>query len=74
MNVSSVALGGLHQAEVAIQKAANTIANVAGSLDAVSLSDAAVALMENRNAFAANIQTLKMGDQMDKEAIDLIGR
>ena len=73
MNVSSVALNGLHQAEAGIQKAANTVANAAGTEDAVSLSDTAVALIENRNAFAANIQTVKVADQMDKEAISLIG-
>ena len=73
MNVSSIASGGLHQAEAGIQKAANTIANAAGSPDSVSLSDTAVALIENRNAFAANIQTLKVADRMEREAIGLIG-
>ena len=72
MNVSSVALGGLHQAEAGIQKAADTLANAPGSADIVTLSDAAVALMENRNIFAANIQTLKVADQMEKEAVGLI--
>ena len=73
MNVSSVALGGLHQAEAGVQKAANAVARATGSEDAVSLSDTAVSLIENRNAFAANIQTLKVADEMEKEAISVIG-
>lgn len=73
MNVSSVAVNGLHQAETGIQKAANAVTNVAGTEDAVTLSDTAIALIENRNAFAADIQTLKVADQMEKEAIGLIG-
>jgi hypothetical protein len=73
MNVSSIALGGLNQAEAGVQKAAKAIANPADAGDLVTLSDTAVALMVNRDAFAANIQTLKVADQMDKEAIGLIG-
>ncbi len=72
MNVSSIALNGLHQAEAGIQKAASAVANAAGTADTVSLSDTAVALIENRSAFRANIQTLKVADRMDKEAIALV--
>lgn len=72
MNVSSIALNGLHQAEAGIQKAANTVADTAAGADTVSLSDTAVALIQSRNDFAANIQTLKVGDEMEKEAIGLI--
>ncbi len=72
MIVTSIALGGLRQAEAGIQKTASAVANAAGSADAVSLSDAAVSLIQGRNDFSANIQTLKVGDEMEKEAIDLI--
>ena len=72
MNVTSIALGGLQQAEAGIQKAASTVAEGASTEDTVSLSDAAVSLIQGRNDFSANIQTLKAGDQMEKEAIGLI--
>lgn len=71
MNITSVALNGLHQAEAGIQKTASAIASAAGTEDAVSLSDAAVSLIENRNAFAGDIQTLKVADDLEREAIDL---
>lgn len=73
MNVSSISMGGLRQAEAGFQKAASQLSNAADSADSVSLSDAAVSMMESRNAYDANIQTLKVADRMEKEAIDIIG-
>lgn len=73
MNVTSVAMNGLHQAEAGFQKAASQLSSAADSADSVSLSDAAVGMMESRNEYSANIQTLKVADRMDKEAIDIIG-
>lgn len=73
MNVTSVATNGLHQAEAGFQKAASQLSSAADSTDSVSLSDAAIGMMESRNEYSANIQTLKVADQMEKEAIDIIG-
>ena len=73
MNVSAIAMGGLQQAEAGFQKAAGQVSNAADEADSVSLSDAAVGMMENRETYAANIETLKVADQMEKEAIDIIG-
>ncbi len=72
MTVTSVALGGLHQAEAGVQAAADKIATAADATDSVSLSDQAVALIENRDLFAANIKSLQVADEMQKEAIGLI--
>lgn len=73
MNVSAIATNGLHQAEAGFQKAASQLSNTADAEDSVSLSDAVVGLIQNRNEYSANIQTLKVADQMEKEAIDIIG-
>lgn len=73
MNVSAIATNGLQQAEAGFQKAASQLSGAADAGDSVSLSDAAVGMIENRNAYSADIQTLKVADQMEKEAIDIIG-
>ncbi len=73
MNVSAIATNGLHQAEAGFEKAASQLSNAADATDSVSLSDAAVGMIEDRDAYSANIQSLKVADRMEKEAIDIIG-
>jgi len=73
MTVSAIASTGLHQAEAGFGKAAAQFTGAAETADSVSLSDAAVAMIENRNAYSANIQTLKVADQIEQAAIGLIG-
>jgi hypothetical protein len=41
--------------------------------DSVDLSTEAVALVEARNAFALNARVAHAGDEMEKNALDIIG-
>ena len=79
MDVSSIALQGLQQAETQLNAAAATIANAGANsvnganLDVVDLSAEMVALMSAQNLFDANLATLKTADQMQKSLIDITG-
>jgi flagellar basal body rod protein FlgG len=41
-------------------------------VDTANLSDAAVSLLSAKNAFATNIKLLKVADEMQRQAIDLV--
>jgi hypothetical protein len=41
-------------------------------VDTADLSEAAVSLLSAKNAFATNIKLLKVADEMQRQAIDLI--
>jgi hypothetical protein len=41
-------------------------------VDTAGLSDAAVALLAWKNAYAGDIQLLKVADKMQRQAIDLL--
>ncbi len=69
-SMSSIALGGLNQAQTSLDNTARRIAGAAGQSDSVDLSTDAVALIQAKNDFGANIM-LKVADEMDKSAIDL---
>lgn len=77
MDPSSIALGGLQQAEVQLNSAATELANAGTAspngvnLDVVDLSAEMVALMSAQTMFSVNIATLKTADQMQKALIDL---
>jgi len=77
MDVSSIALQGLQQADIQLEAAASRMAT-AGSdspdganLDVVDLSTEMVALMSAQNLFNANLATLKTTDQMPKSLLDI---
>ena len=77
MDMSAIALGGLEQAQVHLEKAAISLAGAAGSSssassDSVDLSAGIVALLSAKNDFAVNINVLKTPDQIQKYAIDIM--
>lgn len=75
MDVSSIALQGLQQANIQLEAAAVRIAGSASSdatpVDVVDLSAEMVALMSAKSLFDANIATLKTADQMQQSLIDI---
>jgi len=75
---ATAALGGLQQAESQVNAIASKIAVSGGSSatdssDSVDLSSQAVALIQAREDFSANIGTLKVVDEMQKSLFDLLG-
>ena len=70
MDIIYTALGGLQQAEGQLNRAASLMArspySTAAPQDEVSLSDAAVSVLEARNSFAANLDSVKVADAMGK--------
>jgi hypothetical protein len=72
MSVSSIALGGLNQAQASLESTAQRISAPAGQGDSVSLSTDAVSLLQAKNDFAANINVLKVADEIAKSTIDLV--
>jgi len=77
MQVTYTALGGLQQAEDRLSRTASVLARspfFAGPpQDEVSLSDAAVSLLEAKTGFSANLDSIKVADKMEKSAISLVG-
>jgi flagellar hook protein FlgE len=78
MNVSTIALQGLQQADAQLGSAASKIASFGASsptganLDTVDLSAAVVALLSAKNLYSANLSTVKVADETQKTTIDLI--
>jgi len=72
MDPSSIALQGLHLADIQLEAAASRIASADGSspdganLDVVDLSAEMIALMAAQSLFDINLATLKTADQMQK--------
>jgi hypothetical protein len=79
MDVQSVALEGLQQADIQLDAAAANVASAGANspdvapVDVMDLSAEMVALMSARNLFDANLGTLKTADEMQKSLIDLKG-
>jgi flagellar basal body rod protein FlgC len=77
MDVSSIALQGLQQANTQLEAAAAAIANAGadcsstGNVDVVDLSAEMVALMSAQNAFSVNLATLKAVDQMQQSLVSV---
>jgi len=77
MDVSSIALQGLAQADAQLETAAARIAAVGANspdgatLDVVNLGAEMVGLMSARTLFSANLATLKTADQVQKSLVDL---
>ena len=60
------ALSGLERAQARLETVARRITAPSGGVDAVSLSDEAVSLLEARNSFAANIAVLRVANERGK--------
>jgi len=77
MDISSIALQGLDQANAQREAAAAKIADTGATspdgipLDTVDLSAEMVALMSAQNLFEANLATIKTAAQMQKALIDI---
>lgn len=72
------ALQGLQRSEAQFNRAAANIAQAPFSSsappgDRVDLSTQAVALIDSRNSFDANIKVLKVDDQMQQTLLNVIG-
>lgn len=72
MNIQSVALGGLQQAEKKVDNAAVRIARVSDPEQPVDLASAMVDLAEGQNSYAANLKVLETADQLQKKTIDIL--
>jgi hypothetical protein len=78
MDLSSIALQGLHQADARLESAGSKIASFGASSpgganqDAVDLSAAVVALLSAKNQDSANLAVLKTADEIQKNSIDLM--
>jgi len=78
MNLSAIAVQGLHEANDLLNKAASEIASPeaispsSAKQDTVDLSAAVVGLLTAKNMFEANLNTVKTADEVQKAAIDLI--
>ena len=78
MDISNVALDGLHRAEVKLEKAATRIASFGAdssggaNTDTVDLSAEMVALMSAKTEFSANLKTLEAAGQEQKSLIHLM--
>ena len=77
MQAISAALGGLHQAENLLNQTAARIAQSPLSAetpqDQVSLSDNAVSLLVAQTSYQANLDTIKVADEMENSTLSLIG-
>ena len=78
MDVSSIALQGLQQANTQLEAAATAIATAgsdssSGNVDVVDLSAEMVALMSAKTQLDLNLTTLKTADQMQQSLVDVKG-
>jgi flagellar basal body rod protein FlgG len=76
MDISSIALQGLDQANVQLDAAAAQIVDASttastGGIDLVNLSEEMVALMTAQNSFDANLATLQTANEVQKSLVDL---
>lgn len=78
MDLSAIALQGLQQADVQLEKAAARIASAAtlspdgSNVDAVDLSAEIIALLSAKNQFSVQLATLKVADELQKNSINII--
>jgi hypothetical protein len=78
VDISSIALQGLQQAQAQLESTARRVASVGATtpdgadVDIVDLSSAAVSLISAKNQFASNIDVLKIADNMQKSVINLL--
>jgi len=77
MDVSSIALQGMEQAEAQLEASASAIAQAGissadgANLDVVDLSSEMVAMMSARNQFELNVSTLKTANEAQKSLLDV---
>lgn len=74
MDITSIALQGLGNAEARFTKAAVRITNggAGGPVDAVDLSAEAVNLLYAKDQFLANLKALEMGQNMATHTVNIL--
>lgn len=73
MDVMSVALGGMQNAQSTLQKTAERVATVSPeSSDSVDLSSEMVAMLAARNQFQTNAAVIRTADDMQKKLLNLL--
>ncbi len=73
MDLSAIALQGLDQAQAQLEAATTGIASAAASpSDTVDLSAEVVALLSAKNQFSLDLTALKIANQTQRNAVDLI--
>jgi len=76
MQAIYTALGGLHEAEDQVNRTASLLArspfSTGAPQDEVSLSDAAVSLLEAKISYNANLDSIKVADDMQKSTLSLV--
>ena len=79
MDIAGIAFEGMRRAEAKLEGAARGIARPAplaeprAPADTVRLSEEIAALIEARNAFAANARVARTADQLRQHLLDLLG-
>jgi hypothetical protein len=78
MNAVDGPIQGLARAEASFDSAAEKInksfvVDSQNPQDQVSLSDGMVALLNSKNDYEANLQSLKTGNEMTKRLLDVLG-
>ena len=79
VDISSTALQGLEAAQLQVERSGQRLAGVEAStpdgadVDTVDLSAEAVALLSASKQFAANVNVLKVADNMQKNLVNLLG-
>ena len=75
MQVTYTALGGLQEAENRVDRTASLLARspyyTGPPQDEVTLSDTAIQLLEAKSSFDANLDSLKVGDEMERSALSI---
>lgn len=78
MDLSSIALRGLDQAQTRFERAAVGVAGITraspdgAAIDTVDLSTAMVSLLSTKNDVEANLKLLKIANDMQRQVIDLL--
>jgi len=74
MTVISTALTGMERAEAKLERTAQRVARISFEEgDAVDLSAEAVALLEARNAYSANLKVAQAAEEMTRKLLDVLG-
>jgi flagellar hook protein FlgE len=76
MDISAIAVEGMHRAEAALEKTAGRLARLplsADSADTVDLSAEVVALLAAKNAFTASARVASAASEVQASAISLLG-
>lgn len=76
MPVTYTALGGLQQTEDQVHRTASLLTRspfyTGSPQDEVSLSDAAVSLLEAKASFDANVDSIEVADEMPEKALSMV--